>query len=141
MTVRVKLDRAAVAEATRNDPGFRAYTLGLQARSVATGKALARAKGLHRQTGQYEDGFKSIFRRERSGLVLGRLTLWNTAKHGGFIEGGTRPHVIRPRAARVLAFDVGGRRVFAHRVNHPGTKPKRVVRDTLVILGKTRVNP
>lgn len=39
----------------------------------------------------------------------------------GFNEYGTRPHVIRPRRARVLRFPVGGRIVYARRVNHPGT--------------------
>ena len=37
---------------------------------------------------------------------------------------GTRPHVILPRRARVLRFEVGGDLVFAHRVNHPGTKAR-----------------
>lgn len=48
---------------------------------------------------------------------------------------GTRPHVIRPRNARVLTFwsDRGGqpRLVFAHQVNHPGTKPNRYLTDNL----------
>lgn len=57
-----------------------------------------------------------------------------TAAYAGFVEGGTRPHVIRPRNARVLAWG-GDRRLsgalrsgasathFARLVNHPGTKP------------------
>ncbi len=42
-----------------------------------------------------------------------------------FVITGTRPHVIRPRASRALAFywaRMGGRAVFA-KVNHPGTRP------------------
>lgn len=55
---------------------------------------------------------------------------------GPYLEYGTRPHVITPRAAKALRFAAtpGGRRltgsprkgaavVFARRVNHPGTKP------------------
>jgi hypothetical protein len=35
----------------------------------------------------------------------------------------TRPHVIEPRGGRsYLSFEVGGRRVFAKRVNHPGSR-------------------
>ena len=44
---------------------------------------------------------------------------------------GTRPHVIRPRNARVLRFQVGGATVFATRVNHPGTRPNRYLTDAL----------
>ncbi|MFF3096828.1 hypothetical protein [Streptomyces cyaneofuscatus] len=39
-----------------------------------------------------------------------------------FVLDGTRPHVIRPRRASVLRFELGGRTVFAKRVNHPGTR-------------------
>jgi hypothetical protein len=35
---------------------------------------------------------------------------------------GTRPHIIRPRRARVLRFEVGGRVVYAAYVKHPGTR-------------------
>ncbi len=46
----------------------------------------------------------------------------NTAPHAAFVDKGTPPHLIVPRSARVLAFDVNGELVFARRVNHPGTK-------------------
>lgn len=36
---------------------------------------------------------------------------------------GTRPHVIRPRTRKALAFPYRGRMVFAKVVHHPGTKP------------------
>ncbi|MBT2490649.1 hypothetical protein J7E96_19440 [Streptomyces sp. ISL-96] len=39
-----------------------------------------------------------------------------------FVLDGTRPHVIRPRRAKALRFDMGGRMVFAKKVNHPGTR-------------------
>ncbi len=35
--------------------------------------------------------------------------------------GTTRPHIIRPRNASVLAFNSGGNPVFARFVNHPGS--------------------
>jgi hypothetical protein len=44
-------------------------------------------------------------------------------KHAGFIEYGTRPHVIRARRARFLAFTIRGRLVLTKKVKHPGTKP------------------
>lgn len=44
--------------------------------------------------------------------------------YGGFVRGGTRPHVIRPRDSNgVLRFRVNGQVRYAKRVNHPGNKP------------------
>jgi hypothetical protein len=40
-----------------------------------------------------------------------------------FVLNGTRPHTILPNKKKVLRFTVGGRIVFAKRVDHPGTKP------------------
>lgn len=39
-----------------------------------------------------------------------------------FVHNGTRPHVILPRRGKYLVFEVGGRTVYARRVNHPGNK-------------------
>ncbi len=38
---------------------------------------------------------------------------------------GSEPHVIRPRRAKALRFVIGGRVVFAARVNHPGSPGTR----------------
>lgn len=58
------------------------------------------------------------------------------ARYAAFVERGTRPHIIRPKKKAWLAFPapgsatlagrtkVGGRRIFAKVVHHPGTKPK-----------------
>ncbi|MFJ7586956.1 hypothetical protein ACIQZO_06090 [Streptomyces sp. NPDC097617] len=40
-----------------------------------------------------------------------------------FVLDGTRPHIIRPRRAKVLRFEIRGREVFAAYVRHPGTRP------------------
>jgi len=57
------------------------------------------------------------------------------AKYAAFVEFPTKPHIIRPRNRKALAFPasasdarlsgrtrVGGRRIFARVVHHPGTK-------------------
>lgn len=44
-------------------------------------------------------------------------------KYGKWVEFGTDPHIIRPKNAKVLAFKVNGRMVFARKVNHPGSRP------------------
>lgn len=40
-----------------------------------------------------------------------------------FVLDGTRPHLIRPRRAGVLRFEVDGRVVFSAYARHPGTRP------------------
>lgn len=60
-----------------------------------------------------------------------------TAPYAGYVELGTKPHIIQPRNAKVLAWPAsqGGRRLsgsarsgaamrFARHVHHPGTKPQ-----------------
>jgi hypothetical protein len=43
--------------------------------------------------------------------------------YGGFVRGGTAPHEIRPKkVGGSLVFQIGGRTIFAKKVNHPGTK-------------------
>ncbi|WP_086859899.1 hypothetical protein [Streptomyces milbemycinicus] len=39
-----------------------------------------------------------------------------------YVLDGTRPHIIRPRRARALRFEVDGRVVFSAFVRHPGTR-------------------
>jgi len=53
------------------------------------------------------------------------------APYAGFVEYGTRPHIIRPRRKKVLRFEVDGKVVFATRVYHPGTSPKPYWRPSL----------
>lgn len=40
------------------------------------------------------------------------------------VHDGTRPHIIRPRNAQALRFNVGGRIVYAKVVHHPGTRAR-----------------
>ena len=53
-------------------------------------------------------------------------TLLAATPYALFVEGGTKPHEIRPRKAPALRFfwPVLGRWVSAKRVQHPGTKPR-----------------
>ncbi len=46
------------------------------------------------------------------------------------LEFGSRPHEILPVRAKFLRFEVDGRVVFARKVNHPGNRPFRYMRDS-----------
>lgn len=51
-----------------------------------------------------------------------------------YVHEGTSPHVIVPKNASVLVFEVGGETVFARKVNHPGTRPQPFLTDAAVFL-------
>lgn len=44
---------------------------------------------------------------------------------------GTKPHVITPKSAKMLRFVSRGQIVYAHSVNHPGTKANKYLADAL----------
>lgn len=53
----------------------------------------------------------------------------NIAPYGGYVEFGTKAHVIKPKTkGGVLVFTMNGRKVFAKSVHHPGTQPQPYVR-------------
>lgn len=87
---------------------------------------------LERRTGEYAAGFRTTTPR-LAGREL-RTTVTNSSGHATFIERGTRPHVILPRNGPYLVFTAkSGAVVFARRVNHPGTRPYRILEDALRI--------
>lgn len=51
------------------------------------------------------------------------------ANYARYVHDGTAPHVIRPRQARALRFQMGSRTVFAASVNHPGTRARPFLRN------------
>jgi len=69
------------------------------------------------QSGQLEQSV--TWRATRAGALVSA-----NAEHGPFVEYGTAPHVIRPKAGRkALKIPVPGGYVLVKKVNHPGTKP------------------
>ena len=52
------------------------------------------------------------------------------AYYAPYVEYGTRPHMIYPRRAQALRFEVRGKTVFAKYVRHPGTEAKWIMRDS-----------
>lgn len=59
------------------------------------------------------------------------LEVFATANYAKFVHDGTEPHLIRPRRAKALAFEAGGRTVFAAWAMHPGTKPRPFLQDAV----------
>lgn len=49
------------------------------------------------------------------------------APYAGYVEFGTAPHTILPKRGKYLVFTIGGKKVFARKVNHPGTQAQPYV--------------
>ena len=58
-----------------------------------------------------------------------KVTIGPNTPYAGYVEFGTQPHEIRPKkTGGVLVFNIGGRKVFTKKVNHPGTRAQPYVR-------------
>lgn len=47
------------------------------------------------------------------------------AFYGEFVREGTSAHIIKPKKAKALRFQIGNRVIFAKQVNHPGTRANK----------------
>lgn len=88
--------------------------------AAATREAVRREARRHRVTGEMVDRVAIIDRRAAG------MTSTATVRAGGIVApriiAGQKPHIIRARRARVLAFG-GPPATFAAGVRHPGTSP------------------
>lgn len=60
-----------------------------------------------------------------------------TAHYAAPVHEGARPHIIRPRTAKALRFEIGGRVVFAAMVRHPGMRGRPFLRNAGVRVAAT----
>ena len=65
---------------------------------------------------------RAIQRRVES-AARGLIFIDDSANYGYWVEFGSNPHTIYPKRGKMLKFKVGGKDVFARKVNHPGSKP------------------
>ena len=83
---------------------------------------------IKRQTGVLRN---SIFERTAESATAVSAVTGTGVRYAKFLEEGTSPHVILPVRAKMLSFMAGGTRVFARKVNHPGNRAFRFLRDSL----------
>ncbi len=119
-------DRELIARLTALPSGLRtilrrkiwALTLRLQARvqQKLSGQVLNVVTGALRRSIQSDV-------RETADGIRGVVFSTGDVKYARIHEfgGKTRAHIIEPRKAQALAFMMGGKMVFAKRVNHPGS--------------------
>lgn len=96
------------------DADLRLMARRLQNRALVENRRAAPVK-----TRALQDSLKTS-----SSYIAGRLTVTieSPLVQGATTNTGARPHVILPRFARALRFQMRGRTVFARRVNHPGNR-------------------
>ena len=59
------------------------------------------------------------------------VVIGSNEQYAPWVEFGTKPHKIRARNAKVLAFQGAGGTVFRREVNHPGTRGARMFGDAM----------
>lgn len=86
-------------------------------------------------TGRLQRGNKAKVIRRGGRTIIVRGS--NRVKYAAPIDKGSRPHIIRPRRAKVLRFrGKNGQWVFARQVRHPGNKPYRFLYGATVAAGR-----
>lgn len=69
------------------------------------------------QTGRLRRSIKRKNSTQRRATVAAHFTAF-------FVDAGTKQHAIRPKRARGLSWQEGGRTIFARKVAHPGTRAR-----------------
>lgn len=125
MTLRsLKVYRSAVRAEVASSRTLKQVLQPVAARATRTAQSVAGERTTKR-TGKYSAGFRSRVESAAAPAVA-RIVTENIVPYAGFIEAGTRPHVIVAHG-KALRFVVGGQLLFRKRVFHPGTSPQRVI--------------
>ncbi|MEU9805427.1 HK97 gp10 family phage protein [Mycobacterium sp. NPDC050853] len=116
-----ELNEHELNDQTRTFGRRRMTSLQRRIANQARADAPVRTGNLGRQVTEGQIGFTGP--RTISGNVR------DDADYALYVHEGTRPHLIRPRNAKALRFQIGGRTVYAKLVRHPGTKARPFLRN------------
>lgn len=108
--VEVKSDYKSVAEALES--GLEGLLRGFAERVVEAARSKA-----PKRSGYLASQISSVVEGDSAAIYA-------KAPYSAYVEFGTRPHLILPKRAKALRFEVDGEVVFARRVQHPGTQPQ-----------------
>lgn len=125
----IDLDPGAVARMMLPSGQVGRWTRG-QAGRVAT----AARQNAPVKTGRLRASVTVGQARDVRGRFISGYEVSANVPYAWFVEKGTRPHVIRPRSASILRFQVGGQTVFARVVHHPGTRATSFMADALRVV-------
>lgn len=127
LVITVRFDQTSLNAALRRlDPSAwkRRASAGVREGTLYLERAIAQR--MRKKTGA---AAASVLHRMVS-VLEGHVT--SSLDYVAILETGSRPHVIRPARAKVLAFPGGSGTVFTRFVRHPGTKGYHTFRDTTV---------
>ena len=79
-------------------------------------------------TGKLRASIKMIHNRASYGQYI---DIGSNLDYALYVHEGTRPHEIIPEKAKILRFSGGGRVIYTHKVEHPGTRPNKYLSDQL----------
>jgi len=82
-------------------------------------------------TGKLRASIKMIHSRNGLGQYI---DIGSNLNYALYVHEGTRPHEIVPENNKVLRFSGGGRVIYTHKVEHPGTRPNKYLSDQLWML-------
>ena len=117
-------DRGAIAELLHGRDGIVARSMMKRALKVQAGAK--RQVGV--RTGKLQRSIKvDQTLRPLTGAYIGSNVRYALLHHEG-----SRAHPIVAQPGRMLAFQKNGKRVYARKVLHPGTRPNRFLQDQLV---------
>lgn len=118
------------------------YNLGKVIKQVQQDTGKAMKHDFEKTTATWETPVVFTIKAETRG-TMAIVAVTTKSKVYGFVTGGTKPHVIRPKKAKLLSFQSGyaaktrpgfigssgggpsGPQVFAKEVHHPGTKARK----------------
>lgn len=83
------------------------------------------------QSGRLKSSIELIHNRVSNGQ---EILYGSRVDYAYSVHEGTGPRVITPKDAGILRFSAGGRMVYTHKVNHPGTTPNHYLSDQLWVL-------
>lgn len=80
------------------------------------------------ETGRLKESINMVHERASRGQ---HLRIGSSLPYALMHHEGTKPHIITPQEAGILRFSSGGRIIYTHKVDHPGTRPNRYLSDQL----------
>lgn len=111
----------ARTKVTIKQPDFSKWKSAIQDLTVKTGLKIEETA---KETAPVDTGnYRNQITYDGSNTVIAQ------AQYSADLEYGTGAHEIRPQAAQALHFKQNGKDVFYKKVNHPGTRPKPVMRN------------
>lgn len=87
-----------------------------------------------RQVGYKTGALSTSIHSRQSRTAYGQMVwIGSTLDYALAHHEGTKPHIIKPKKARVLRFTAGTRVIYSRSVKHPGTRANRYLKDQLYI--------